>query len=488
MSALWTSNEAAAATGGSAKISWQATGVSIDSRSLTPGDLFVALTDQRDGHDFVADALARGAAAALVSRRPEGVAPDAPLLLVEDVQRALEDLGRAARARTEARVVAVTGSVGKTSTKEMLRSALAGQGRVHAAYMSLNNHWGVPLTLARMPADTDYAVLEIGMNHAGEIAPLSRLARPDVALVTNVAPVHMAAFGSISDIARAKAELFEGLTVPGTAILNRDQETFGLLADAARAKGAKVVTFGADSAAGFRLLSAHTQDGVTMVKARLTGTEALLKINAPGLHFACNAMAVLAAIEALGADTAIGALDLAQWRPPAGRGARHRVNLDPVEENCTLDLIDDAYNANPTSMGAALAVLADSHPVDGIGRIRKGRRLAILTDMLELGESAPARHAALADLPQMQRIDTVHCAGPLMRSLFEALPIEKRGEWHDSAEKLAARVHHLLDAGDVVMVKGSKGSRAALVVEAILRLGVGPGARPGQAGRDRNKG
>jgi len=474
MSALWTSDAAIAATGGRCDTLWQASGVSIDTRSLHRGDLFVALTDMRDGHDFVAEALAKGAAAALVSKVPEGVPPDAPLLLVEDVLRALQDLARAARARTGAMVLAVTGSVGKTSTKEMLRSALAGQGRVHAAYMSLNNHWGVPLTLARMPANTDFALLEIGMNHPGEIAPLARLARPDVALITNVEAVHMAAFSSIAEIAGAKAELFQGLAPSGTAILNADQPgMLDILRPEAAARGARILTFGTGEGADFRLLQSHTHEGVTTVRARINGEDALLKIPAPGQHFARNAMAVLAGVDALGADPGIAALDLGQWTPPAGRGARHRIILDPVEENCTLELIDDAYNANPASMAAALEVLAESTPIDGIGRIRKGRRLAFLTDMLELGANEAACHAALADLPAMAGVDRVHCAGPLMKSLFDALAPEKRGEWHESAEKLAARVHHLLDAGDVVMVKGSKGSRAALVVQAIQRLGRG---------------
>ncbi len=470
MSALWTSAEAAAATGGQARGDWQASGVSIDSRTLRPGDLFVALADRRDGHDFVAAALDAGAAAALVSRLPPGVDRNAPLMIVADVHKALQDLGRAARARTRARVIAVTGSVGKTTTKEMLRSALVRQGRVHAAHMSLNNHWGVPLTLARMPRDTDFAVIEIGMNHAGEIVPLSRLARPHVAVITNVAQAHMAAFEGIDDIARAKAEIFQGMTPGGTAVLNRDIATFGLLDGAAHAAGCEVVTFGRDAGADFRLIDLSQNRNVTSMRVAAHGAPLLARINAPGPHLALNALATLAAVQAVGGDVALAALDLASWSPPEGRGMRHMIALDPTADELCLELIDDSYNANPASMAAAFDVLAASTPCDGIGRVSRGRRIAMLTDMLELGEQGADMHRALATLPTVESIDRFHLAGPLMRAFFEALPYDKRGEWHESAEGLAARVHHMLDAGDVVMVKGSKGSRASLVVRAIRRL------------------
>ncbi|MCA8868771.1 MAG: UDP-N-acetylmuramoyl-tripeptide--D-alanyl-D-alanine ligase [Rhodobacteraceae bacterium] len=468
--ALWTATEAAAATGGKTQGDWQATGVSIDSRSLERGDLFVALKDQRDGHEFVAAALEKGAAAALVSHRPEGVDADAPLLIVPDVQAALEALGRAARQRCQARVVAITGSVGKTSTKDMLRTVLAGQGRVHASEQSLNNHWGVPLTLARMPADSQFAIFEIGMNHPGEITPLSRLVRPHVALITTVAEAHMAAFADIGEIARAKAEVFAGIEPGGTAILNLDIASFDILADAAKAKAARIITFGQDKAADYRLDALRQHASATSVDANLGGTEALFKIMAPGRHLAMNAMAVLACVAAVGGDLTLATLDLGQWQPPAGRGQRHLIRLDRTEPELSLELIDDAYNANPASMAAAFEVLAGSQPVDCIGRIRRGRRIAFLTDMLELGPDEAARHAALAELPDLLAVDMVHLAGPLMKHLYASLPMEIQGEWHADARELAVRVHKLLDAGDVVLVKGSKGSRAALVVDAIKKL------------------
>lgn len=471
MTVLWTAAEAAEATGGQAVGSWNVSGISIDTRDLATGDMFVALKDVRDGHDFVGAALDKGAAAALVSRVPDGVGKDAPLLIVPDVLAALEDLGRAARARGQARVIAVTGSVGKTTTKEMLRTALLGQGRVHAAVMSLNNHWGVPLTLARMPRDTDFAILEIGMNHAGEITPLSRMARPHVALITTVAAAHMAAFDSVADIAHAKAEIFDGLEPGGVAILNLDIEAFEILADAAQQVSAQILTFGARGGADFQLKDTHAASGATVILAQTNGISSLYKLGATGRHLALNSLAVLAAVEAVGADPVISALDLARWQPPAGRGERHWIGLDAVKTELRLELIDDAYNANPASMAAAFDVLASSQPVDDIGRIKKGRRIAFLSDMLELGADENAEHAALADLPGMTEVDVVHLAGPLMANLHKALPVDKQGQWHQTADELAKVAHGLLDAGDVVMVKGSKGSRASLVVDAIKKLG-----------------
>lgn len=468
---LWTAAEAEAATGGRSTGDWQAGGVSIDTRSLRPGDLFVALRAARDGHDFVAQALDRGAAAALVSRIPPGVAADAPLLLVEDVQAALEALGRAGRARTRARVVAVTGSVGKTSTKEMLRHVLSAQGAAHAAEASYNNQWGVPLTLARLPAQADFAVIEIGMNHPGEIAPLARMVRPHVAIITTVAEAHLEAFASVAGIAREKASIFEALEPGGVAIVNSDVETAPILRRAARAHAARTITFGAGPGAHHRLLGCDLHEGVTVARARLWRTPVVFKLGATGRHFALNALAVLAAVGQVGGDRGVAITDLARWHPPAGRGTRERLQLDSGDESWTIDLIDDAFNANPASMAAALEILAAARPRDDVGRIAKGRRVAILGDMLELGETERALHAALADLPQMRDIDHVHCVGPRMAALWEALPKAQRGLRADRAEDLAARAHRLIDAGDVVLVKGSKGSRVSLVVDALRKAG-----------------
>lgn len=467
---LWSSTDAAKATGGRLTRNWTASGVSIDSRTLQPGDLFVALKDARDGHDFVARALEKGAAAALVNRVPHGVSPDAPLLIVPEVQRALEGLGAAARARTGAKVVGVTGSAGKTSTKEMLRAILSGQGPTHAAEASYNNHWGVPLTLARMPADARFAVIEIGMNHPGEIAPLARLARLDVALVTTVAPAHLEAFDSVAGIAHEKASIFDGLVAGGAAIFNADIEWTPVLAAEAAAVGAVPVAFGTVEAADFRLLEARLCDEATVCRATRRGEPILYKVASPGRHFALNALAALAVAEALGADPMIAAHDLGRWEPPVGRGQRERIVLDIVEETY-FDLIDDAFNANPASMAAALDVLIAARPTDGIGRVGGGRRIAILGDMLELGPTEAALHAGIALHPGLAAVHLIHCVGPRMRALHDALPRGQRGDWVETALDLAARARSLVDAGDILLVKGSKGSKVSLVVDALRKMG-----------------
>ncbi|WP_308916728.1 UDP-N-acetylmuramoyl-tripeptide--D-alanyl-D-alanine ligase [Jannaschia sp. LMIT008] len=438
---LWTAQDAAAATGGRAAGEWTATGLSIDSRTIGPGELFVALTDARDGHDFVGAALDAGAPAAMVSRVPDGIDPRR-LLVVPDVQSALEAMGCAGRARTRAKVAAVTGSVGKTSTKDMLAHMLTGQGRTHAAARSFNNHWGVPLTLSAIPPDADFAVVEIGMNHPGEIAPLARLAAPHAALVTNVAPVHLEAFADgIEGIAREKASIFGGLVPGGAAVWNADLDVSPILRDAGGTVG-----FGT-SRADWRLREvAAGADSVTCAADTPVG-EVAFRIGAPGAHFALNALGALAVVHALGGDVAIAALALSGWAPPAGRGQRHAVRLSP--DTPPVDLIDDAYNANPASVGAALDLLAAT-PV-----ARRGRRIAILGDMKELGPTGPALHAALADHDAMASIDVVHCVGPLMRSLYDALPPGQRGHVCARAEALGRQMRDMLRPGDAVLVKGS---------------------------------
>jgi UDP-N-acetylmuramoyl-tripeptide--D-alanyl-D-alanine ligase len=484
---LWTSAAAAAATSGRATAPWTASGVSIDSRSVRPGDLFVALTDRRDGHDFVAAALNAGAAAALVSRVPDGVDGGAPLLIVPDVLEGLVALGAAARARSAARVIAVTGSVGKTGVKEMLRACLGAQGKVHAAEKSFNNHWGVPLTLARLPRDADYAVIEIGMNHAGEIRPLTRLARPHVALITTIAPAHLAQFACEADIAFAKAEIFEGLEPGGAAILPRDNVHYDRLERRARRCGVtRILRFGAAARTHGRMIAAQATPFGTMITAQISGAKVLFKLGAPGRHLALNAVAALVAAEAAGADLARAALALARWTAPDGRGARWIVTLMPRHASGppdaaidgTIELIDESYNANPVSMAAAFEVLAASAPTDGVGRVRRGRRIAILGDMLELGPDEIARHEDLADLPGMAQVDQVHCVGERMKALHAALPAARQGKWRKSSAKMAEDMHRLLDAGDVVMVKGSLGAQMIRVIDAIKRLG---DARPAEA-------
>jgi UDP-N-acetylmuramoyl-tripeptide--D-alanyl-D-alanine ligase len=470
MMPLWTSEEAVQATRGKSAVKWRATGVSIDTRTLVPGDLFVALKDVRDGHEFVAQALAKGAAAAMVTHRPQNVAKDAPLLIVPDVLAALSDLGRFARARTSAKTVGVTGSVGKTSTKDMLRTVLAGQGRTHAAEASYNNHWGVPLTLARMPADTEYAVIEIGMNHPGEIAPLARLSRLDVAIITTVAAAHLEAFESIEGIAYEKASILTGLVPGGTAILPTDIDTAPILMQVAAGLGARVIRFGASEAAEWRLTDIQLTPDATVVKATANGEPILFKVRTPGRHFAPNALAVLAAASALGLDPTIATCDLGEWAPPAGRGTRERILLDTVEDQ-SFELIDDAFNANPASMAASLELLAVIPPTDGVGRVGAGRRVAILGDMLELGRTELDLHEAIARHPALSAVHTIHCVGPRMRVLHAALPPRQRGLWTETAAELVPQVRSLVDAGDIVLVKGSKGIKVSLVVDALRKLG-----------------
>ena len=477
---LWTSDEAVAATGGRTTGPWAAGGVSIDTRTLQPGDLFVALKDVRDGHDFVGQALEKGAAAALVSRVPDGLSSGAPLLVVPDVLKALEDLGRAARARAKARVVGVTGSVGKTSTKEMLRVVLGGQGRVHAAEASYNNHWGVPLTLARLPREADFAVIEIGMNHPGEIAPLSRMARPDVVVVTTVAPAHLEAFESVEGIAHEKASIIEGLQPGGVAILQADVVTSPILCAKAKAAQVRCLTFGAAEGADYRMVSVQIGDDSTVVRATREGQPVLYKVMSPGRHFAANGLAVLAVADALGLDPVISATDLGRWQPPAGRGVRERIMLDLVEET-GFELIDDAFNANPASMAASLEVLVNARPQDGIGSRAKGRRIAILGDMLELGPTEAALHAAIAETPGLAAIDLIHCVGPRMKALHAALPRAQRGDWVATAAELVPRARHLIDAGDIILVKGSKGIKVSLMVDALRKLGQPAAAAQGDA-------
>ena len=459
--ALWSAAEAAAATGGRAVGSWQAEGVSIDSRSLEPGDLFVALEGpNRDGHGFVAAALEKGAAAALVARRPDGVAEDAPLLLVEDTLEALWALGRAARARSTAGVVGVTGSVGKTGTKEALRSCLAAQGPTEASAASYNNHWGVPLSLARMAPDVRYGVFEMGMNRAGEIGPLSRLVQPDVAVITTIQPVHIEFFDNLLQIADAKAEIFEGVKPGGAAVLNRDNGFFPNLVEKAEAQGiGRILSFGRHPEACVRLLDCSLHATCSSVQALVKDQTLDYCLSLPGEHWVMNSLAVLAAVRALGADVTVAAAAFARLSAMKGRGERHKLTAPGGE----FLLIDESYNANPASMRAALAVLGRAE-TQGVGR-----RIAVLGDMLELGDMSRESHARLAETVRAGGVDLVFTCGSDMAALHEALPKARRGAHAADSAGLAPIVAAAVGPGDAVMVKGSLGSRMALVVEALMQ-------------------
>lgn len=467
---LWRSAEAARATGGTATTDWAANDVSIDSRTGAPGALFIALHgESRDGHAFVADALARGAAAAMVERIPEGVASNAPLLRVGDTLQALNALGAAARARCAARIVAVTGSAGKTGTKEMLRAAFARQARTHASAASYNNQWGVPLSLARMPDSTEFGVFEIGMNHAGEITPLSKLVRPDVAIVTTIAPAHAGHFDSLTGIALAKAEIFIGLQPGGTAIINRDNPFFDLLAARARDAGAaKIIGFGKAPQATAHLIKAAHHSDCSCITAEIAGQALTYKIGMPGEHWAMNSLAVLAAVQAMGGDLALSALALGEMKPLAGRGQRYQL---PVADG-VFTLIDESYNANPGSMQAALISLAGQR-IEG-----RGRRIAVLGAMLELGEGSEGYHKELAEEIIKAGIDLAFTAGAPARVLFDALPPELRGAHAETATPLIREVLNSLRPGDVVMVKGSNSSGMGAIVKAMLALNGGDTLAP----------
>ncbi len=473
---LWTAAEAVAATDGSSDRSWRAYGVSIDTRTLAAGDLFVALRGPNfDGHAFVADALAKGAAAAVVSQRPEGLADDAPLLSVADTLAALGDLGRAARRRSRGRICAVTGSVGKTSVKEALRHVLGRQALTHASIGSLNNHWGLPLSLARLAPSASFAVFEIGMNHAGEITPLSRLARPHVAVITTVEAVHREHFASVDAIADAKAELFQGIEPNGIAVLNRDNAFFSRLAQHAGACGAAAIsTFGRHPLADVRLLKEEPFGGETgggsQVRADVAGTVIEYRLAVPGRHWVTNSLCVLATVHALGGDVEAAAGALTDVEPPKGRGLRARLPIGGGE----FELIDDSYNASPPSMAASFQVLGLSRPG------AQGRRIAVLGDMLELGEDSPSLHAGLAAPLIEHRIDLVFTAGPQMAHLNAALPVAMRAGHAPESAALAPLVAASVRAGDVVSVKGSAGSRMQRVVDALRALSA-DAARPHEA-------
>jgi UDP-N-acetylmuramoyl-tripeptide--D-alanyl-D-alanine ligase len=437
-------------------------GLSIDSRSIGPGDAFFAIKgDNRDGHEFVNAALKAGAGLAVVAANRRTEFPkDAPLLIVGDVLEALRDLARAARARSKAKVIGVTGSVGKTSTKEALRLALGRDGETHASVASYNNHWGVPLSLARCPESARFAIFEMGMNHAGEIEPLTRLVRPHVAIVTTVEPVHLEFFRSVAAIADAKSEIFLGLEPGGAAVINGDNPHYARLRRRAREAGVeRIVSFGERARSDARLLKSSLHPDCSTVRARILGNEVTYKIGAPGRHLVINSLAVLAAIVLAGGDLALGALALAQFKPASGRGGR--ITLDLPGGNALL--IDESYNANPASMRAALALLGQAAIAP------RGRRIAVLGDMLELGGKGGELHRELLDPVLSHSVDLVFCSGPLMRSLWEALPSERRGGYADTSAGLESLVLAAIRPGDAIMVKGSLGSQMALIVKALER-------------------
>ncbi|SMC59316.1 UDP-N-acetylmuramoylalanyl-D-glutamyl-2,6-diaminopimelate--D-alanyl-D-alanine ligase [Rhizobium sp. RU36D] len=464
MTFLWTTKDMIAAMAGRpyGSLPDGITGISIDSRSISPGDVFFAIKGDRvDGHDFASLAVANGASLLVVSeaKLPALGRLTVPMIVVDDVLVGLQRLGIAARDRSRARIIGVTGSVGKTTTKEMLRKVLEPSGKVHAAVASFNNHWGVPLTLARMPADTDFGVFEIGMNHPGEISPLTRMVRPHVAIITTIAAAHLGNFRNLKEIAAAKAEIFEGVEPGGYALLNRDNGQYDFLQKAAHAIGIDhVMSFGHHSKADFRLLEFHGGPERSAMSVDLAGVAREVEIGAPGKHIAENALAVLAAVRLCSADLDQAIEVLTRLTPVKGRGARHRLDLG----DGAFTLIDESYNANPASMRAALAVLASSHPEGA------GRRIAVLGDMLEMGEFSEKVHAELSSPILAAGIEHVWLAGAEMAALKASLPENVQVEYRERTEDLAQFVVDAVRPDDVVMVKSSLGIGFGKIVAALL--------------------
>ncbi|TRD00865.1 UDP-N-acetylmuramoylalanyl-D-glutamyl-2,6-diaminopimelate--D-alanyl-D-alanine ligase [Mesorhizobium sp. WSM4303] len=464
MSVLWTADALVDAMGGRplGPMPEGISGISIDSRSLQPGDAFFAIKGEvMDGHDFATAAIKAGAGVLVVA---EGKLPSlgrltAPMIVVQDVLAALEKLGVAARERSKAKIIAVTGSAGKTTTKEALRHVLSAVGKVHASAQSFNNHWGVPLTLARMPDDCDYAVFEIGMNHPGEIRPLVKMVRPHVAIVTLIAAAHLGFFKNLDEIAKAKAEIFEGIEPGGAALLNRDDGRWKLLDKMARAAGVEhVFSFGENARSTYKLTKCELHADHSDIAARIGGQDVTARIGAPGRHMVQNVLAVLGAAHLVEADIGKVAEALADLSAERGRGKRHVLR----HPGGPITLIDESYNANPASMSAAMALL-NATPVSG-----EGRRIAVLGDMLELGEHSAKLHAALAELIVGTGTNTVFLGGPEMRSLADILPDEITTEYRAGAEELKPLLLAALRAGDVVMIKSSKGIGFSKLVEALL--------------------
>ncbi len=460
---LWTAQEAADATGGENTCDWQAMGLSLNTRNLEEGDLFFALQGPNfDGHDYVADAFEKGASVAVVQRRPERLGDDASLLIVDDTLGALNRLGACARANSTAKFIGVTGSVGKTSIKEILRHCLSRQDVTAASAASLNNHWGVPLSLARMPRDAVYAVNEMGMNSPGEIRELAKLVRPDVAIISTIEAVHFEFFKSIEEIAKAKCEIFEAMNSEGVAVLNKDHPLFDLMAESARENGVQnIVGFGEHPQADARLIGYELFAEYSRVQANICGEVIEYNISNPGFHWILNSLAALAAIKAVGADVTKAAADLSTLHGLAGRGEKTLLALEKGE---SFELIDDSYNASPVSVRASINVLANATPNNF------GRRIAVLGDMLELGRKSKKMHSDLAGSINDSGIDLVFTCGPHMEALHEALPPEMRGVHKENSQELAAIITDIVQADDVISVKGSLGSRMSVIIDSLKAL------------------
>lgn len=460
-SPLWSSDAVIDATGGVSHHAWTATGFSIDSRTIEPGDLFLALKGPIfDGHDYVLDAIKKGAVAAIVH---QDYASDLPLVRVEDTFEALKALAVASRRRTKAKLIAVTGSFGKTSTKEALKLVLSHQGRVIASQRSYNNFWGVPLTMCQLPEDYDYGVIEIGMNYPSEITPLSMLVKPHICLVTTIERMHIENCGSYEGVADAKAEIFDGMERGSAAVLKKDNPMFSRVEACARQKGLEVITFGADPTADVRLLDTEVVDNKLRVNALIGSRELTYFVPAVGDHWAYNSLGLLAVVWQLGANVELAAESLSQFQLLEGRGAIKEIDFGRGK----ITIVDESYNAGPGSMLAALKTLGRLEPSQG------GRRIAVLGDMGELGAQSKELHVALAEPIAENKVDLVFATGEKMHDLFQVLDAKVQGYHDNDLEAFAIEVATQVQPGDVIMVKGSRGMRAYVgrmskVIEKIM--------------------
>lgn len=460
MTTQWNTSDVVKATSGQCPGKWVATSLAIDTRKIEKGALFVALPGTKvDGHDYVQAALEAGAVAALVSKKIDSV-DASKLVIVADVEKALSALGHAARARSKAKFIGVTGSVGKTGSKEMLASALKPLGKVYATTGNLNNHLGVPITLANMPLDTEFAIIEMGMNHAGEISPLSMMAKPDVSLITTVEAVHLEHFGKVEKIADEKAAIFDGMGGKGVAVLNADNAHFALLKKHAEAAGLdRVLSFGTAKNANCRMTDYRIEDMQTVVEAVIAGTSISYRLGTIGKHWAVASLAVLGIVDALGGDLAKSAASLEYFSEPKGRGKITQLSVKGGQ----LTLVDDSYNASPVSVAGAISKMAELQKAQK----EKTRTLVVLGDMLELGETAEELHVGLVPAIINNQMDLVFAAGNFMQKMYDALPDTMKGAYRATSKELAPVVVQALKPNDLVLVKGSRGSRMDIVVEAI---------------------
>ena len=446
MSELWTAADIAKATGGKASADWSVSGVSIDSRSLQEGDLFVPLKDARDGHEFIPMAQDNGAAGVLTEKDMSGNA-----VKVDDTFQALRALGKEGVERSQALRIAVTGSVGKTSVKEALAHMFGAFAPTHKSLKSYNNHWGVPLTMARMPQDTKYGIFEMGMNHAGELSELSKLLRPDIALITNVAGAHLAHFDNVEAIADAKAEIIDGLRNNGTLVLNADNPYTPQILK--KAEGKKVITFGHSNDCDITIVTSQTHEHGSNTRLRINAQQIDVTLLVPGEHWIANGAACMAVAYAAGLDLRKAAMALRGVRAEIGRGATDTLVIDGK----SITLIDESYNANPASMEAAINVLS----------VKPGRRIAVLGDMFELGKDEIDMHAALSKPLEEAGVARVIVTGECMRALKGALPRAMRGAWVRDWEAALEALKQELEDGDVVLVKGSNGVGLGKLVTAL---------------------